>query len=57
MADQPALPLTPPVRCLRCLGTGDVYHRQYLTGHVVLGGKRITCPECSGTGWVGTDAA
>lgn len=50
-ADQLALPLTPPTRCLRCDGTGDVY---YLAGRAVVGGKRIVCPECGGTGWVGT---
>jgi hypothetical protein len=51
MAEQPVLPLTPPTRCLRCDGKGDVY---YLAGRVVLGGKRIVCPECGGAGWVGT---
>jgi hypothetical protein len=51
MVEQPVLPLTPPTRCLRCDGKGDVY---YIPGRVVLGGKRIVCPECGGTGWVGT---
>jgi hypothetical protein len=48
---QPPLPLTPPVRCLRCDEDGTVY---YLPGRPeVIGGQRRTCPECGGTKWVG----
>jgi hypothetical protein len=51
MVEQPVLPLTPPTKCLRCDGKGDVY---YIPGRVVFGGKRIVCPECGGAKWVGT---
>lgn len=48
--DQPPLPLTPPVPCERCDGQGTVYR----TGRAdVIGGKRIACPDCGGTKWVG----
>lgn len=48
--DQRALPLTPPAPCRRCGGTGDVY---YLPGRrEVIGGKRVVCPECGGSGVV-----
>lgn len=51
MTPQPPLPLTPTVPCKRCDGAGDVY---YLPGRAsVIGGKRIPCPDCGGTGWVG----
>lgn len=63
MNEQPALPLTPPIRCLRCNGTGEVYylaHRAWqLTPSVlwsrpeIVDGKRVVCPECKGTKWVG----
>jgi hypothetical protein len=53
MIDQPALPLTPPTRCLRCDDDGTVYYKVLRYGAKVVGGKRITCPECGGTGWVG----
>jgi hypothetical protein len=52
MNDQPALPLTPPTRCLRCDADCTVYYLKDAT-RIVLGGKRITCPECKGSGWVG----
>jgi DnaJ-class molecular chaperone len=51
VVEQPMLPLGPGARCLRCDGAGDVY---YLAGSVVVvGGKRMVCPECRGSGWVG----
>jgi DnaJ-class molecular chaperone len=51
---QPTLPW-PGVdeTCPKCCGTGDVY---YLHAHEpavqVVGGKRVTCPVCSGQGTV-----
>lgn len=65
MAEQSPLPLTPPVRCLRCNGTGEVYYLAHraISGPrspsvlwsrpEIVGGKRIACPECKGTKWVG----
>jgi DnaJ-class molecular chaperone len=48
MADQPPLPLTPPIRCLQCDGRGDVYYIE--SRPEVVGGKRRACPGCGGTG-------
>lgn len=53
MPDQRVLALTPPVPCRRCGGAGDVY---YLANRPeVIGGKRVICPECRGSGYVGAD--
>ena len=47
-AEQPMLPFGLGARCLRCSGKEEVY---YLAGRaVVLGGKRVVCPECRGSG-------
>jgi DnaJ-class molecular chaperone len=53
MTDQAALLLTPPVQCRRCDGTGSTYYIPISAP--IIGGKRIVCPECVGTGWVGGD--
>jgi hypothetical protein len=65
MAKQPALPLTPPVRCLKCNGTGEVYYLAHRATSgprspsvqwsrpEIVGGQRVVCPECVGLGWVG----
>lgn len=57
MNEQPPLPLTPPIRCLKCDDQGTVYFLYCPPGRVVWGGKRIPCPECKGTKWVGTGEA
>jgi DnaJ-class molecular chaperone len=37
--------------CPRCKGKGDVYYLHH-SGADVVGGKRITCPACDGSGVV-----
>jgi hypothetical protein len=49
----------PPVECKRCAGHGTVVVIRLVLmeawGRVstALSGKRITCPGCGGSGWVG----
>jgi DnaJ-class molecular chaperone len=45
--------MTEPLTCRRCDGAGDVYYIR--TPAPVIGGRRITCPECNGLGHVGGD--
>ena len=41
--------------CPKCKGKGDVYYLHAgQPGVEVVGGKRVTCPVCAGTGSVRT---
>jgi DnaJ-class molecular chaperone len=47
---QVCLPLAAtPIACQRCKGQGTTY-RVEVHGADVIGGKRMTCPECGGEG-------
>jgi len=45
---QPELPIVQRIVCRRCKGSGAVYYARIPAE--VVGGKRISCPECNGTG-------
>jgi hypothetical protein len=45
---QPELPIVQRIACRRCKGSGAVYYARVPAE--VVGGKRIGCPECNGTG-------
>ena len=40
----------PILVCRRCKGGKTVYHSRNRSNIDVIGGKRIPCPECPGTG-------
>jgi DnaJ-class molecular chaperone len=42
-----------PISCQRCKGQETTY-RVKVHGADVIGGKRVTCPECGGEGKVQT---
>jgi DnaJ-class molecular chaperone len=45
---QPELQIAQRIACRRCKGAGTVYYARIPAE--VIGGKRINCPECNGTG-------
>jgi hypothetical protein len=47
-ASQPELPIAQQITCRRCKGVGTVYYARMPAE--IIGGKRIACPECNGTG-------
>jgi hypothetical protein len=59
MPHQPTLPWPGADEvCPKCKGKGDVYYLQAKHGGAdVVGGKRVTCPACDGTGRVRVPAA
>jgi DnaJ-class molecular chaperone len=38
--------------CRRCKGSKTVYYTALRPGMEIIGGRRISCPECGGTGTV-----
>ena len=46
-ASQPELPIAQQISCRRCKGVGTVYYARMRAE--IIGGKRITCPECKFT--------
>lgn len=38
--------------CRRCNGHKTIYHAAVRPGVEIIGGRRVTCPECGGTGTV-----
>jgi DnaJ-class molecular chaperone len=47
-ASQLELPIAQRITCRRCKGAGTVYYARIPAE--IIGGKRIICPECNGTG-------